>query len=67
DGKILEDVSVIMNTFEKKQIGSTVEIEYFHRDFNVWDTITTEYELKIEDADEQDELERARKRARKYL
>lgn len=67
DGQILEDVSVIMNTFESKQIGSTVDIEYFHRDFNVWDTITTEYTLEIEETDEQDELDRARDRARKYL
>ena len=67
DGQILEDVSVIMNSFEAKQIGTKVEIEYFHRDFNVWDTITTEYELTIEETDEEDELDRARERARKYL
>lgn len=67
DGEILEDVSTIMNTFEKKKIGAVVEIEFFHRDFNVWDSVTSEYTLEVKETDEEDELERARERARKYL
>jgi S1-C subfamily serine protease len=67
DGDILEDVSAIMNTFEKKKIGAVIEIEFFHRDFNVWDSVASEYTLEIQETDEEDELERARERARKYL
>lgn len=67
DGDILEEVSTIMNTFERKKIGAVIEIEYFRRDFNVWDSVTSEYTLEIEETDEADELERARERARKYL
>ncbi len=67
DGDILEDVSTIMNTFEEKKLGAVIEIEFFHRDFNVWDSIVSEYTLEMQETDEADELERARERARKYL
>lgn len=67
DGEILDDVSLIMNSFETKQIGTVIEFEYFHRDFSVWDSLEAEYTLEIKETDEEDELERARVRANKYL
>jgi S1-C subfamily serine protease len=67
DGEVVKDVSVIINSFERQKIGSEIEIEYFKRDFNVWDTMFTKYTLAIEETTEEDELARARERARKYL
>jgi S1-C subfamily serine protease len=67
DGEVVKDVSVIINSFEKEKIGTEIEIEYFKRDFNVWDTMFTKYTLAIEETTEEDELARARERARKYL
>jgi len=67
DGKVVEDYSLFLDTFEKKKIGSKIQIEFFHRDFKVWDPVVAEYTLATKEPDKEDEIQRARERARKYL
>lgn len=67
DGEVVENLQVISNVFEKRKIGESIPIEYFHRDFNVWDSYNGTYKLEIQETSETDEMEKARERARKYL
>ena len=67
DGKVVKDYAVIADIFGKKKVGDKIQIEFFHRDFNVWDPVVGEYTLETKKPNEQDEIQRARERARRYL
>jgi len=67
DGKVVKDYNIISGTFEKKKVGDKVQIEYFHRDFNVWDPVVGEYTLEVKKPNQKDEIQRARERAKSYL
>jgi S1-C subfamily serine protease len=67
DGKVVKNYDVISDSFGNKKVGEKVSIEYFHRDFNVWDPVVGEYTLEVKKPNEKDEIQRARDRARNYL